>query len=72
MFLRVHLWFHDRVPGAHLDTVLVFSLSSPEGGEGWGEEVNGFPGSKPLSPTLSPLGRGEGVENIVKMHPGSG
>ncbi len=109
--------------GAHLDTVLVFSLSSPEGGEGWGEEVNGFPGSKPLpmnrvvgqasslssgvagvrdeldrrdacpttpaapgfrvsrrelgvgrnlTPALSPLGRGEGVENSVKMHPSSG
>ena len=28
-----------------------------------------FPGSSPLTPTLSPLGRGEGVEDSVEMHP---
>ena len=48
------------VGGVHLEMVLVFSLSSPEGGEGRGEEADGFTGSNPLIPTLSPLGRGEG------------
>ena len=28
-----------------------------------------FLGSNPLTPPLSPLGRGEGVENSVKIHP---
>jgi tetratricopeptide (TPR) repeat protein len=34
-----------------LDTVLDFSLSSPEGGEGRGEEADGFSSSNPLTPT---------------------
>jgi len=38
------------------------SLSSQKGGEGRGEEVNGGRPPAPLTPTLSPLGRGEGVE----------
>jgi hypothetical protein len=36
-----------------------FSLSSAKGGEGRGEEADSS--SNPLAPTLSPLGRGEGV-----------
>jgi hypothetical protein len=36
-----------------------FSLSSSEGGEGRGEEAF-FSSSNPLTPPLSPLGRGEG------------
>jgi hypothetical protein len=51
---------------AHLDTVLDFSLSSPEGGEGRGEEADGFSSSNPLTPTLSPLGRGEGVRTVPR------
>ena len=38
-----------------------FSLSSLKGGEGRGEEANGGRPQGPLTPTLSPLGRGEGV-----------
>jgi len=32
-----------------LEIVLVFSLASPEGGEGRGEEADGFTGSNPLT-----------------------
>ena len=45
-----------RPEWAHHDTALVFSLSSlssPEGGEGWGEEVVSFPAEIP-SPRPSP------------------
>jgi len=42
----------------HLDPVLIFSLSCPEGAEGRGEEANGFSGSNTLpSPRLD--GEGE-------------
>jgi hypothetical protein len=47
------LWDYDFDP--------FFSLSSPKGGEGRGEEANGGRPQGPLTPTLSPFGRGEGV-----------
>jgi len=37
------------------------SLSSLKGGEGRGEEANRRRSQAPLTPALSPLGRGEGV-----------
>jgi hypothetical protein len=43
-----------------------FSLSSPKGGEGRGEEAD-YSSSNPLAPALSPLGRGEGVGGSAKM-----
>ena len=48
---------------------LIFSLSANEvGGEGWGEvALLHFFSSNPLTPPLSPLGRGEGVEDSVKL-----
>ena len=57
------------VGGVHLEMVLVFSLASPEGGEGRGEETDGFTGSNPLTPTLSPLGRGEGARTGARCAP---
>lgn len=45
-----------------LGVARAFSLSSSEGGEGRGEEADDLAGSKPLTPPLSPLGRGEGVK----------
>jgi hypothetical protein len=59
------VWIGQRT---HLGTVLVISLSSPEGGEGRGEEADDFSSSNPLTPTLSPLGRG-GSKDGAKMHP---
>ena len=53
---------------AYLDTVLDFSLSSPEGGEGWGEEALGFSAQFP-SPRPLPAWAGRGVKDSVKMHP---
>ena len=44
------------------------SLSSLKGGEGRGEEAK--TDSKPLTPTLSPFGRGEGVEAAAMMKAG--
>jgi hypothetical protein len=45
-----------------------FSLSANGvGGEGRGEVAR--ISSNPLAPTLSPLGRGEGVDNSVKLRP---
>ena len=46
--------------GHNLTPPPFFSLSSPKGGEGRGEEAD-YLSSNPLAPTLSPLGRGEGV-----------
>jgi V/A-type H+-transporting ATPase subunit I len=51
---------------AALGSVSVFPLSSPEGGEGRGEEADGFSGSNLLTPTLSPHGRGEGVKTAPR------
>jgi len=45
-----------------------FSLSSPKGGEGRGEEAD-YSSSNPLAPALSPLGRGEGVGDSDKLRP---
>ena len=55
-----------QVPRAAL-----FSLASPRGGEGRGEEVNTGASSLPLTPTLSPFGRGEGVEVAGRLNDGS-
>ena len=45
-----------------------FTLSTNEvGGEGRGEVAR--LNSNPLAPTLSPLGRGEGVDGGVKLRP---
>jgi exopolyphosphatase/pppGpp-phosphohydrolase len=52
---------------AHPRTAPVFSLASPKGGAGRGEEAQGYSSSNPLTPTLSPLGRGEGARGSVKM-----
>jgi len=41
------------------------SLSSLKGGEGRGDEAK--TDAKPLTPTLSPFGRGEGVEAAAMM-----
>lgn len=57
-------WPGGRV--AQLDTVLVLSLSSPEGGESRGEEA------KVAVKSPACLGRGEGVENGVKKRPWPG
>ena len=46
-----------------------FSLSSPKGGEGRGEEAN-YSSSNPLAPALSPLGRGDGVGRSEPRHLG--
>jgi glutamyl-tRNA reductase len=40
------------------------SSPSPQRGEGWGEEAKAVSKSNPLTPTLSPFGRGEGVKFI--------
>lgn len=41
------------------------SLSSRKGGEGRGEEANARSNSIPLTPTLSPLGQGEGAATVA-------
>jgi hypothetical protein len=46
---------------------MIFSLSSLEGGEGRGEEARSDSNSISLTPTLSPFGRGEGVEAAAVM-----
>ena len=46
--------------GAHPRTAPVFSLASPKGGEGRGEEAQGFYGSNPLTPTIFPARAGRG------------
>jgi hypothetical protein len=40
---------------AHSYTAPIFSLASPKGGEGRGEEANVYK-HEPLTPTLSPFG----------------
>jgi hypothetical protein len=43
------------------------SLSSLKGGEGWGEEAKMDSYLMPLTPALSPFGRGEGVAAAALM-----
>ena len=47
----------------------VFPLSSPVGGEGRGEEAQNVSSSNPLTPALSPLGRGRGSPSSPFAHP---
>ena len=44
------------------------SLSSLKGGEGRGEEAKTDSNSTPLTPTLFPFGRGEGVEAAARLN----
>ena len=56
--------------GAHPRTAPVFSLASPKGGEGWGEEAQGFPAQIP-SPQPSPRSGGERETGAVSRCVGS-
>jgi hypothetical protein len=47
-----------------------FSLSSLKGGEGRGEEAKTNSNALPLTPALSPFGRGEGVKAAAKLKAG--
>jgi len=74
--MLIRKFIEPRVGGAHLATTTiqeedVYSLSSPTGGEGWGEEADSIEYPSPL--TLSPLVPRRAREKIsggcIKMRP---
>jgi hypothetical protein len=51
--------------GAHLDTVPLFSLPFPKGGEGWGEEALGFPSQNLWFFLLARFGRKSASRTVL-------